>query len=87
MVEASQRPRQNKFVQKLGSQIDVPVWRCSSCKGVLATTDKERSTIRLKYKDFYCHVSNGGKVTVACRRCGELNTVITLAIKDSNKDV
>lgn len=52
---------------------DTHKWLCTTCKAILAHTDKAKETLRIKYKDLYVFVE-GGKVTVICRGCGTPNT-------------
>jgi len=47
-------------------------WLCKSCKAILAHVDKNRETMRIKYKDLYVYVK-GGDVTIICRGCGTQN--------------
>ena len=47
---------------------DVP-WLCPKCNQILGIVTEDRSSIRIKYKDFFVFVE-GGSVTTLCRKCG-----------------
>ncbi len=51
---------------------DAKQWRCRECGSLLGFLDPTGTTIRIKYKDLYV-TTEGGRVSVLCRRCGALN--------------
>lgn len=50
-------------------------WNCEKCESLLGFVDQDNSSVRLKYKDHYVTIV-GGKVSVICRRCGFMNTIV-----------
>ena len=47
---------------------DVP-WLCPKCRQILGIVTEDRSSVRIKYKDFFVFIE-GGSVTTLCRKCG-----------------
>ena len=52
-------------------------WACMRCGQRLGFYNEDTDTLRVRHKDFvmWVEVGLGGKVSTACRGCGELNTV------------
>lgn len=52
-------------------------WQCVKCGSRLGYYDRSDDTLRIRHKDLtlWVQVGLGGRVSVVCRSCGELNTV------------
>ena len=61
--------------QNSPQQMNDDIWSCRSCGARLGVFSIERNELRIRYKDFSVYVvtGKGGKVSVPCRRCGEIN--------------
>ena len=50
-------------------------WECKSCGFFLGYISEDKTTIRMKAKDFFITVE-GGKIHHPCRGCGEFNEIV-----------
>lgn len=57
-------------------QVD-ETWQCVKCGSRLGFYDEAEDTLRIRHKDLtvWVKVGIGGMCSLACRSCGELNTV------------
>ena len=51
------------------------LWKCRSCGARLGVYNVKRNELRVRYKDFSVYIvsGEGGRVSVPCRRCAEIN--------------
>jgi len=50
-------------------------WECKSCGYFLGYVSEDKTTIRMKARDFFVTVE-GGKIYHPCRNCGEFNEIV-----------
>jgi len=50
-------------------------WNCRSCGYFLGYVSEDKTTIRMKARDFFVTIE-GGKIYHPCRNCGEFNEIV-----------
>ena len=50
-------------------------WECKSCGYFLGYISDDKTTIRMKARDFFVTVE-GGKIYHPCRNCAEINEIV-----------
>jgi len=52
----------------------LPTWKCTECRSLLGVSNREKTEIRIKYKDLDL-TSREDCVIIRCRSCGKENVV------------
>ena len=80
MTDTRKKPQENHS-QALSNPV-IPrtqTWYCTECNFVLGYTDREKSILRIKFKDQYVQVNKAEEISSMCRRCGQWNKLLSLS--------
>jgi hypothetical protein len=74
MKQTQRGPQSNARATGIPTEL---IWRCTECKSLLGFLSRDKTVLRIKYKDLYIHIKQGdeGAVSRNCRVCGYWNTV------------
>ena len=80
MTDTRKKPQENHS-QTLSNPVipQTQTWYCTECRFVLGYTDRDKSILRIKFKDQYVQVKKAEEISSMCRRCGQWNTLLSLS--------